>query len=120
MSSPAGSKPRIDSLAGCIQDQQSLSMPCREWLYKHLEERGFSSGFRQWMGSNLVADKGQFSWTFDIKCAKELYQSYQDNEYWDLVQSPPAGVQLNIVRAAQSDRSASVVSQHLKQGHYII
>ena len=78
----------------------------REWLYKHLEEQGFSPGFRQWMGSNLRAENGQFSWTFNIKCAKSLYQSYQDRDYWDLVESPPKGLQINLVRAADSDRCA--------------
>lgn len=58
----------------------------------------------QWMGSNLKPHKGKYTWTFDINCAKQLYQSYQESQYWKLVEAPPEGVQLNIVRAENSDR----------------
>jgi len=40
---------------------------CRNWLYEHLESKGFDLGFRQWMGSNLTP-KG--TWTFDPRCAQ--------------------------------------------------
>lgn len=76
----------------------------REWLYKFLEEKHFSEGFRLWMGSNLAMKKGAYEWTFDIKCAQQLYDSYQESEYWDIFKRPVEGVKLNIVRAAQSDR----------------
>lgn len=62
------------------------------------------------MGSNLQPHEGQYRWTFDITCAKELYQSYQDSQYWHLVESPPEGLQLNLVRAANSDRSVDILS----------
>lgn len=43
-------------------------------------------------------------WTFDIKCAKELYDSYQEKEFWDIMNNPVKDVKLNIVRAERSDR----------------
>ena len=58
------------------------------------------------MGSNLVTRQGKFWWSFDVKCAQQLYQSYQTSDYWDLLNSPPAGVTINLVRAAESDRHA--------------
>lgn len=81
-----------------------MTLQHREWLSRHLEEKGFSEGFRQWMGSNLRPEAGKFSWTFDVKCAQQLYQSYQERQYWDLVESPPQALQINLVRAAESDR----------------
>ena len=36
-------------------------------------------------------------------CA-DMYESYKQASYWDLIQKPPEGTVLNIVRAAKSDR----------------
>ena len=58
------------------------------------------------MGSNLVTRQGKFWWSFDVKCAQQLYESYQTSDYWDLINSPPAGVTIHLVRAAKSDRHA--------------
>ena len=34
----------------------------------------------------------------------DMYASYRQNSYWGLVQAPPQGSIVNIVRAAKSDR----------------
>lgn len=42
----------------------------REWLYKYMEDRGYSTGLRLWMGSNLVPDgQGKLKWGFNIEGA---------------------------------------------------
>ncbi len=33
-----------------------------------------------------------------------MFNSYKHKDYWDLLQHPPAGVEVHIVRAADSDR----------------
>ena len=39
----------------------------REWLYKYMEDQGYSMGLRLWMGSNLVPDgQGKLKWGFNI------------------------------------------------------
>lgn len=53
---------------------------------------------------------GQYHWAFHVKCAQELYESYQESEYWEVAREPPAGVTLNVVRAAKSDRLVEVLN----------
>lgn len=101
--SPLAGQPTYKSHA-CFLCTQPHRYCCRDWLYQYLESRGFSLGFRLWMGSNLQVRHRKYWWTFDIKCAQQLYLSYQQSEYWDLVDSPPEGVSLNLVRAENSDR----------------
>ena len=74
-------------------------------LYKHLKSKGFSEGLQLWLGSSLVNRKsGGLEWTFNIEGAADMYDDYQVQEFWDVVSSPPAGLQLNLVRAERSDR----------------
>ena len=74
-------------------------------LYKHLQSKGFSEPLQLWLGSSLVNSKsGGLDWTFNIEGAAAMYEDYQAQEFWDVVAAPPAGVQLNIVRAENSDR----------------
>lgn len=41
------------------------------------------------------------------KYLQDLYNSYQSSQYWDLIESPPSGLSIHLVRAANSDRSFS-------------
>ena len=79
----------------------------REWLYDYLSERGYTSGLQHWLGSNLLPLKNGakgYRWAFDITGAAALFYSYQRNDLWNVVSRPPKGVELHIVRAANSDR----------------
>lgn len=90
-----------------IKEIRSLTPPIasREWLYKYMGDKGYSTGLQLWMGSNLVPDgQGKLRWGFDIDGAIGMYESYKVNSYWDVLAKPPKGTTLNIVRAAKSDR----------------
>ena len=47
----------------------ALPVPSREWLYKYMTDRGYSTAIQQWLGSNLVGTRGGFKWAFDISGA---------------------------------------------------
>ncbi|KAK9917204.1 hypothetical protein WJX75_001833 [Coccomyxa subellipsoidea] len=81
-----------------------LPVPSRRWLYEYMTERGYSDAIQQWLGSNLTPTSGGFKWAFDISGAAAMFNSYKHKDYWDLLQHPPAGVEVHIVRAANSDR----------------
>lgn len=90
-----------------IKEIRSLTPPIvsREWLYKYMGDKGYSSSLQLWMGSNLVPDgQGKLKWAFNIDGAIGMYDSYKENSYWGLLEQPPEGTTLNIVRAAKSDR----------------
>jgi len=55
-----------------IREIKGLQHPIasREWLYKFMEDQGYSLGLRLWMGSNLVPDgQGKLKWGFNIEGA---------------------------------------------------
>ena len=55
-----------------IREVKGLQHPIasREWLYKFMEDQGYSLGLRLWMGSNLVPDgQGKLKWGFNIEGA---------------------------------------------------
>ncbi len=55
-----------------IREIKGLQHPIasREWLYKFMEDQGYSLGLSLWMGSNLVPDgQGKLKWGFNIEGA---------------------------------------------------
>lgn len=64
-----------------VKDIRGLQPPIasRDWLYKYMEDRGYSMGLRLWMGSNLVPDgQGKLKWGFNIEGASgELADAFR-------------------------------------------
>uniref|UniRef100_A0A061S9H1 Alpha beta hydrolase domain-containing protein 11-like n=1 Tax=Tetraselmis sp. GSL018 TaxID=582737 RepID=A0A061S9H1_9CHLO len=83
-----------------------LPIPSREWLYGFLRDKGYPEGLRQWLGTNLVpdsADGSKLTWQFEIGGAESMYNSYRENSYWSLLRRPPAGTEIFLVRASESE-----------------
>ncbi|KAL3139070.1 hypothetical protein ABBQ32_005867 [Trebouxia sp. C0010 RCD-2024] len=105
----------VDKIIKEIKDIP-LPIASRDWLYKYMEDRGYSIGLRLWMGSNLIPDgHGKLKWGFNIQGADDMYESYRERECWDVVKAPPQGTVLNIVRAANSDRWTKQTMLQLEQ-----
>ncbi|KAK9821307.1 hypothetical protein WJX81_006836 [Elliptochloris bilobata] len=81
-------------------------LPSRQGLYDVIADRGYSAGVLQWLGSNLTPARHRdgLVWTFDVGGAAAMLASYKRSDYWDVVDAPPQGAALHIVRADQSDR----------------
>lgn len=47
--------------------------------------------------------------------AAAMFSSYKRKEYWDLLEHPPPGVEVHIVRAANSDRWSKRELSHLDE-----
>ena len=74
-------------------------------LCRRLDEQGFSKALSLWLGSNLVPNgQGKLTWSFNVHGAKDMFESYNSLDYWGLLQDPPAGCTLHVVRAERSDR----------------
>ena len=71
-----------------VKDIRGLQSPIasRDWLYKYMEDRGYSMGLRLWMGSNLVPDgQGKLKWGFNIEGASgELADVFRKQWYVQL------------------------------------
>lgn len=68
-----------------------------------LEAAGFASHVAQWMATNLVPRGGAYRWRFDLAGIASLLDDFFRVDLWDVVEAPPAGAEVHIVRADQSD-----------------
>lgn len=80
------------------------SIPSRKWLVDHMLELGFSRSLSEWIGSNLKTTGGEVSWGFNLDGAVQMFESYREMDYWSLLEHPPKGMEIGVVRAEKSDR----------------
>ncbi|KAG1667524.1 hypothetical protein FOA52_013714 [Chlamydomonas sp. UWO 241] len=68
-------------------------------------EHGLPEALSQWLGSNLISDdtRGQ-RWSFNVAGAAAMYHSYRLIDRWDVIESPPPGAEVHMVRGQLSDR----------------
>ncbi|PNY09161.1 alpha/beta fold hydrolase [Trifolium pratense] len=78
--------------------------PLFRWLVSHLMGLGYSKTLADWIGTNLKKVGDHETWIFDLQSAKEMFHSYWEKSYWDLLENPPQGMEIVIVRAEKSDR----------------
>lgn len=99
-----------------LQTLQSLpsSIPSRKWLVNHMIELGFSKSLSEWIGSNLKKSGEHETWAFNLEGAVQMFNSYREKSYWPLLEHPPKGMEIAIVRAENSDRWDSNVIQRLE------
>ncbi|KAI4300504.1 hypothetical protein L6164_033875 [Bauhinia variegata] len=89
-----------------LQTLQSLprQISSRKWLVGHLMERGYSKSLSEWIGTNLKKDGERMTWAFDLEGAGEMFNSYWEKSYWNLLDNTPKGLEIVVVRAEKSDR----------------
>lgn len=80
------------------------SLPSRNWLVNHMIELGFSKTLSEWMGTNLKKSDDGVTWAFDLQAAISMFNSYRESSYWHLLEQPPEGMEVDVVRAENSDR----------------
>ncbi|CAH9127771.1 unnamed protein product [Cuscuta epithymum] len=90
------------------------SIPSRKWLVDSLLKLGFSKALSEWLGSNLKKSGDELTWTFDLDAAFQMFNSYWETDYWPLLEHPPKGTEISIVRAEKSDRWEEEVINRLE------
>lgn len=72
---------------------------------------GFSDGIARWVSTNLrptpttttTPSAGKLlDWTFDLAGIAALYESYERDTLWPLLQAPPQGLKVDFVKAERS------------------
>lgn len=92
-------------------------IPSRRWLVDYMRNLGFSKTLSDWLGSNLKrvdTSSEEVTWVFDVNGIVEMFNSYRKKSYWSLLQHPPQGLEISIVRAENSDRWNSAVLAQLE------
>ena len=86
------------------------------------------------MASNLELDAGSYRWRLDFDVMEQLLRSYFETDAWGVVDGPPAGVTLHVIKAEESstlteesceriqkagERSGRVFLHRVAGGHWV-
>ncbi|XP_021892548.1 protein ABHD11 [Carica papaya] len=112
--SPENSDGEVEKVLHTLQSLPS-SVPSRKWLVNHMTELGFSRSLSEWIGSNLESSGEQQTWSFNLEGAIQMFNSYRETSYWPLLERPPKGMEIAIVRAERSDRWDPDVIERLER-----
>ena len=68
-----------------------------------LQREGVAPPIAQWMATNLAADRdGLYRWRIDPDEMEALMRDFFATDAWDVVEEPPAGVEIHFVKAEES------------------
>jgi pimeloyl-ACP methyl ester carboxylesterase len=68
-----------------------------------MQQRGVRGDVAAWMSTNLVLSEGRYRWKLDFEAVEALLVDFFRVDAWDLVESPPDGVELHFVKATESE-----------------
>ena len=117
-------------IAQLLRVLESLPMPLerRGDVVPLLEGQGVPAALAGWMTTNLrrVAGShgqvGGYVWRFDLHGIREMLEDYVRRDAWSVVENPPEGVAVHLVRGERSDRwSPEALSRlaNTRHGHVL-
>jgi esterase len=117
-----------------IVRQLPAEFPSRAEAVAALQEHGYPQGLAQWMAMNLEPQDGVYRWSLDWSAMEALLVDFFRTELWEVVEDPPAGLEVHFARATRSDTlddeavarveaagraTGRVFLHHLEGGHWI-
>ncbi|KAI3514267.1 hypothetical protein L1887_12587 [Cichorium endivia] len=135
-------KSHYEEMERAFHTLQTLPSPIQsqEWLVDHLTNLGFSKFISQWISSSLKKSGEHMAFSFNIDGVIQMFESTRDSDYWSLLEEPPKGMEIVIVRSEsrvtwdpdvverleslaskENDESRGKVSVHVvpRSGHWI-
>ena len=76
----------------------------REAVTAHFLAAGFSTAIATWMTTNITRRADGLVFKPDLAVIEALLEDYFMNDLWGLLEAPPAGLGLHMLRAGKSDR----------------
>ncbi len=67
-----------------------------------MQARGVRAEVAAWMAANLALDAGRYRWRLDLDAVGTLLADFFRVDLWSVVEDPPAGVDLHVVKAMES------------------
>lgn len=64
---------------------------------------GFAAPLANWLGMNLERDGERLRWRLDWDGVEQMLVDYFQTDLWTVVERPPAGVEVHVVAATESD-----------------
>lgn len=100
-----------------VETLRALPMPVerRQVVRDLLLARGFPQPIPDWMTTNLRPTAGGLlTWRFDLDAVDEMLASYLATDLWGVVEAPPDGISLRVVRAGLSPAWTPVARARLE------
>ena len=65
--------------------------------------QGYAEPVAQWMAINLEQEGGRYRWRLDFDAMDEMLRDFFVTDLWEMVESPPPGMEVHVVKATESD-----------------
>lgn len=104
-------------VAGVIRILEHLAMPLptRQAVAEALRQHGVADATAQWLTTNLKPVAGGYAWKFDLPAVRQMLASYLATDLWPVLQQPPQGVRIDVVRAMREPRWTPPILQRFAQ-----
>jgi len=96
---PSGSAWRIIDVVRSLPEE----FASRDELVDALETHGYARPLGQWLAMNLERGEGGFRWRLDWDGIEALLRDYFRTDLWSVVETPPPGVEVHVVKATESE-----------------
>jgi esterase len=95
---PSGSPWEVVGIVRSLPDR----FESREELAKAMERHGYGLAVGRWLAMNLERGEDGFRWKLDWDGVEEMLRDYFRTDVWEVVENPPRGAELHVVKAAES------------------
>ena len=103
LSAAPSSEDDVEALIAALRSI-ALPLPQRHDAVTALIARGFPRHIGQWMTTNLRSTTAGYQWVFSLDAIEAMLASHAATDLWSVLESPPPGVRLHLVRAERSRR----------------
>jgi esterase len=109
---PSGSAWRIIEVVRSLPPE----FRSREEMVEGLERNGYPRPLGHWLAMNLEREGDRFRWRLDWNGVEEMLRDYFRTDLWGVVETPPAGVEVHVVKATESDALEGAVERIERAG----
>lgn len=74
----------------------------RDGVVEALAVHGVQRPVAQWMATNVEEAENGYRWRFDVEAVEQLLLDFFDADLWSVVEDPPEGLEVHIVKAEES------------------
>ncbi len=95
-----------DNVERVIATLREIPMPLanRRDVVGEFTQRGFPESIGQWMTTNVRQAADGYRWVFDLDAIDAMLVSYLATDTWPILESPPPGIRIDVIRAERSRR----------------
>ena len=95
-----------DNVERVIATLRQIPQPLatRQDVVAQFRQRGFPDSIGQWMTTNVRQTSAGYRWVFDLDAIDEMLASYLATDTWPILEAPPPGVRIDVIRAERSRR----------------